>query len=132
MSAKSLGKQPVGYSSRRGPPGSYENSPNGSDDGTETSTSDDGKLPSIAYAGYGGYPAYGRPTSVRSAVTVPGKPKTYFSHAGKVTVDPNAPPPAPKEVQKTKLANETTATPVEVPVKEEKKKSRLGLRFGKK
>lgn len=123
MSSRSLGKQPVGYGSRRGPLSSYDNSPNGSDDGTETSNSDDGKFPSISYK---------RPMSVRSAVTVSAKPRTYFTHAGRITVDPNAPiTPLQTQALKTKPATETKAAAVPTPAKEEKKKSRLSL-FGKK
>lgn len=123
MSTRSLGKQPLSHISRR-PYSSYENSPNGSDDGTETSNSDDGKLPSIAYA---------RPGSVRSAVTVPAKPRTYFSHAGRVTVDPNAPAAVPKEAPpKMKVVDEQSAEVAGKEEKNNKKKSRLGLRFGKK
>ncbi|CZT14924.1 uncharacterized protein RCC_00855 [Ramularia collo-cygni] len=124
MSSKSLGKQPIGYSSRRGPLSSYDNSPNGSDDGTETSNSDDGKLPSIVYR---------RPMSVRSAMTVPAKPRTYFTHAGRVTVDPNAPTAIQTQKIQTKPGIESAVTPTSRPTnKEEKKKSILGLRFGKK
>lgn len=118
-----MGKQPVGYYSRRAY-GSFDNSPNGSDDGTETSNSDEGKMP---------YIAYGRaPGSIRSSVSVPAKPRTYFSHAGRVTVDPNDPLPTPTESTKTKPATEPVSTPAKVAEKEEKKKSKFGLRFGKK
>lgn len=123
MSSKSLGKQPVGYASRRNPLGSFDVSPNGSDDGTDTSNSDDGKVPAFNYR---------RPASVRSTMSVPAKPRTYFTHSGKVTVDLNAPEPVQTQAIKSKPATETPAAPVEAAVKEEKKKGKFGLRFGKK
>lgn len=78
---------------------------------------------------------YNRPASVRSAMTVPAKPRTYFTHGGKITVDINDPEPVKESRFKAKAAAATPAPapePEVVAVKEEKKKGKFGLKFGKK
>lgn len=95
-----------------------EMSPNNSETGTDASNSDDGRMPTT-----GGHT---RSSSIRTTGTATAsRPRTYFTHAGRVTVDPNA--PKPKKTEETKQA-----APVQEKKPEPKKKSRMSLSFGKK
>lgn len=66
---------------------------------------------------------HSRANSMHSAAGTINKPRTYFTHGGKVTVDPNAPKPE-KPVEKAE----------EAPKEEQKpeKKKRFSVGFGKK
>lgn len=66
-----------------------------------------------------------RSNSMQSAATTASKPRTYFTHGGKVTVDPNASKPE-KPAEKAE-----EAAPAEEKISEKKKK-RFSVGFGKK
>ncbi|KAI5362270.1 hypothetical protein Slin15195_G059210 [Septoria linicola] len=128
--------RPVSMNSRRGttqfsggpvsiqrlPPALKKTSPNGyafdatpigSDAGSDPSSSDDGRMLTMGHS---------RTGSVNTTATVT-KPRTYFTHAGKVTVDPETSP--------TAAAAKPDPTPASVTA-EKKKKSRMRMSFGKK
>lgn len=67
---------------------------------------------------------HSRANSTQSAAGTINKPRTYFTHGGKITVDPNAPKPE-------KPADKTEEAPKEEAKKPEKKK-RFSVGFGKK
>ncbi|CAK4000732.1 Hypothetical predicted protein [Lecanosticta acicola] len=98
--------------------GSHESSPGRSDSGGRERVSEDG----------GQFrPGHFRSTSFQSAGTsMPTKPRTYFTHGGKITMDANAVPVTP-------AAAEAAPKPAVVEdQKVEKKKSRMSLGFGRK
>ncbi|EME45291.1 hypothetical protein DOTSEDRAFT_23337 [Dothistroma septosporum NZE10] len=93
---------------------SHETSPKRSENGTD-STSDD--TPTMR-------PPHIRAFSMRSNATSAEKPRTYFTHGGKITVDANTPKPE-------KQAEPQMVEPVAEKVAE-KKKGRFSIGFGKK
>lgn len=78
---------------------------------------------------YSKFRAHSRAPSVRtmSSVSSTGKPRTYFTHTGRVTVEDGELPPSAKPTVKTATAVVKETKPQE----ETKKKSRMSL-FGKK
>lgn len=114
-------RQSLNLPARRSPLASHETTPNDSDDSTETSNSDDGKFPSRSVS---------RAASVRTTMsTATTRQRTYFTHAGRITVETE------EDSTPTKTAAPTLpkvpAVPVEV-VKDTKKKNRFTMSFGRK
>lgn len=68
--------------------------------------------------------SHSRANSTNSAAASFNKPRTYFTHGGKVTVDPSAPKPEnpAEKAEETKPAEE----------KKPEKKKRFSVGFGKK
>lgn len=62
---------------------------------------------------------------MRSAATTVDKPRTYFTHGGKITVDTTTPKPE-------KAATPPAAEPAAEKTAETKKKSRFSMGFGRK
>lgn len=116
------------------------------DDKTETTPpeSDEGSSESgggdkVGDMGYAKFRAHSRAPSVRtvSSVTSQGKPRTYFTHAGRVTVEAGELPPsaaaAAREAEKdpNAIAAAQAAAEKKPDEKAGKKKSRMSI-FGKK
>lgn len=69
--------------------------------------------------------AHSRANSMQSAAGTMNKPRTYFTHGGKITVDPNAlKPEKPVEKVEEAAAKEEEKKP--------EKKKRFSVGFGKK
>ncbi|KAF2171733.1 hypothetical protein M409DRAFT_50389 [Zasmidium cellare ATCC 36951] len=94
------------------PLSSHESSPLRSDAGFDQM---EGGRPPIAHS---------RANSMHSAAGNSNKPRTYFTHGGKVTVDPNAPKPE-KAAEKAEEAHKEEE-------KQPEKKKRFSVGFGKK
>ncbi|KAF7196285.1 hypothetical protein HII31_02352 [Pseudocercospora fuligena] len=99
----------------------FDMSTSGSETGTDPSSSDDG-YPPMMMAGHS------RSASLRTTGTAStSKPRTYFTHGGKVTVDAKDITPKPS----MDVKHESPAAPAEEK-KGDKKKSRMSLGFGRK
>jgi len=108
-------------SQRRSPLSSHEATPNGSDSGADVGAIDDNS--------FSAYANHSRSASVRtsrSTATMGGKPRTYFSHTGRVTVDPND----QTTVQSLQSKGIETSSVTVVEAKADKKK-RFSLSFSR-
>lgn len=95
-----------------------------SEETTDTSVSDDGRM----VMPLGGH-SRSRPASIRTTASMAtmqtSSARNYFTHTGRVAVDPDAP-------KVPKLETAKAATAVDVKKQVEKKKSRMSLSFGRK
>ncbi|KXT14795.1 hypothetical protein AC579_9644 [Pseudocercospora musae] len=114
-------KHPAFSALKKSDSSGFDMSTSGSETGTDPSSSDDG-YPPMMMAGHS------RSASLRTTGTAStSKPRTYFTHGGKVTVDANDTTPKPSMDPKPEAPAATAEEK-----KGNKKKSRMSLGFGRK